>query len=289
MKTLFQLFRIRQWSKNLFIIAPLVFSKRLFECQAFMEVFWGFILFSIASSSIYIFNDIKDLENDRQHPQKKHRPIAAGKISVPFAMCLSIFLGISSLTVSFYVKTIFGWIVLIYIIINILYSLTLKHIVILDVMTIASGFVLRVVAGAEIVEIYPSNWLIICTILLSLFIGFSKRRHELVLLSTNANNHRTVLKDYSSYFIDQMIAVVTAATVMSYMLYTVSSETVKFFGTRHLIWTIPFVLYGIFRYLFLIHQKKEGGDPTEVVLKDIPILLNILCWIIACIIIIYLK
>lgn len=246
-----------------------------------MEVLFGFFLFCIASSSVYIFNDIRDQQSDRQHPRKKYRPISSGKISIPLAMNISITLGIISLVVSFYARATFGWIILVYIALNVLYSLILKQVVILDVMTIAAGFILRVIGGAEIVEIYPSNWLIICTILLSLFIGFSKRRHELVILSANANNHRTVLRDYSSYFIDQMIGVVTAATVMSYMLYTVSNETVNFWGTRHLIWTIPFVLYGIFRYLYLIHQKNEGGDPAELVLKDIPILLNVLLWAIS--------
>jgi len=287
MKTLLGLFRVRQWNKNFFIFAPLVFSKRLFEIQAFIEVLIGFFLFSIASSSVYIFNDIRDIENDRQHPQKKYRPIPSGKISVSFAMSLSILLGIGSLGVSFYVKSAFGWIVLGYVILNIFYSITLKRIVILDVMTIAAGFVLRVMAGAEIIEICPSSWLIICTILLSLFIGFSKRRHELLLLSNEANNHRGVLNSYSSYFIDQMIGVLTAATVMSYMLYTVSEETVKFFGTRHLIWTVPFVLYGIFRYLYLIHQKRQVGEPTEAFLGDIPMLVNVFLWVITCIVIIY--
>ena len=289
MKTLPQLLRVRQWNKNLFIFAPLVFSKRLFESQSFLEVLVGFFLFSLASSSIYIFNDIIDIENDRQHPEKRHRPIASGKISLKFAISLSIFLGLGSLLVSSYINFTFGLIVLGYMILNILYSIILKNIVILDVMTISAGFVLRVIAGAEIVEVYPSSWIIICTILLSLFLGFSKRRHELVLLTDKSNNHREVLKHYSSYFLDQMIVLVTAATVMSYMFYTVSEETVKFFGTRHLVWTVPFVLYGIFRYLFLIHQKKEGGDPSEVVFRDRTMLVNVLLWVISCIIIIYFR
>jgi 4-hydroxybenzoate polyprenyltransferase len=287
MKRFLRLLRIHQWNKNLFIFAPLVFSKRLFESQSFFAVLIGFFLFSLASSSVYIFNDIQDIENDRQHPKKQHRPIVSGKISIPFAISLSIILGIVSLIASFYIKPAFGWIVLGYLILNLLYSITLKRVVILDVMTIAAGFVLRVMAGAEIVAVYPSSWLIICTILLSLFLAFSKRRHELVLLTDRANDHRAVLKHYSSYFLDQMIAVVTAATVISYMLYTVNEDTVQFFGTRHLVWTVPFVLYGIFRYLYLMHRKEETGDPLEAVFGDIPILINVFLWVVTCIAIIY--
>jgi 4-hydroxybenzoate polyprenyltransferase len=154
-------------------------------------------------------------------------------------------------------------------------------------MVIAAGFVLRVLAGAVIVDIHPSNWLIICTILLSLFLGFSKRRHELVMLGDDSSLHRKVLEHYSPYFLDQMISVVTATTVMSYLLYTVSDQTIAFSGTRHLIWTVPFVLYGIFRYLYLVHQKEEGSDPSELMLKDMPLLIDIVLWIASCILIIY--
>ena len=286
-KALFTLLRPYQWSKNLFIFGPLIFSKKLFETELCLELLIGFFLFSLASSSVYIFNDIRDIENDRQHPEKQHRPIASGRVSVPFAMSLSIVLGLVSVGGSFYLAPSFGGMVLGYTILNLLYSIGLKQFVILDVMSIAAGFVLRVMAGAKLVEIYPSNWLILCTILLSLFLGFSKRRHELLLLPEKAENHRRVLKHYSSYFLDQMIAVVTSATVMSYMLYTVSEQTVQFFGTRHLIWTVPFVLYGIFRYLYLVHQKAEGGDPADAILGDLPMVLNFLLWVMTCIIIIY--
>jgi 4-hydroxybenzoate polyprenyltransferase len=286
-KALFNLLRPYQWSKNLLLFGPLVFSKKLFETQLCLELLVGFFLFSLASSSVYIFNDIRDIENDRQHPEKQHRPIASGRVSVPFAMSLSIVLGLVSLGGSFYLTPSFGGMVLGYTILNLLYSLGLKQLVILDVMSIAAGFVLRVMAGAKIVEVYPSNWLIICTILLSLFLGFSKRRHELLLLPEKPDSHRKVLKHYSSYFLDQMIAVVTSATVISYMLYTVSEQTVQFFGTRNLIWTVPFVLYGIFRYLYLVHQKAEGGDPADAISRDTPMLLNFLLWVMTCIIIIY--
>ena len=279
--------RLKQFNKNLFVFAPLVFSKRLFDWHSFFDVFVAFILFCLASSSVYIFNDIKDIESDRQHPQKRFRPLPSGEVSVTVARILSAALGIVCLIFSFLLSTQFAFTILIYIIINVFYSIVLKNIVILDVMVIAAGFVLRVLGGAVIVDIYPSSWLIICTILLSLFMGFSKRRHELVLLSEDSALHRKVLEHYSPYFLDQMISVVTAATVMSYMLYTVSDQTVVFVGTRHLIWTVPFVFYGIFRYLYLVHQKEEGSDPAELMIKDRPLLIDILLWAVSCILIIY--
>ncbi len=287
MKSLLMLLRVKQFNKNLFVFAPLIFSKRLFDWHSFSDVFVGFLLFCLASSSVYIFNDIKDIESDRQHPKKRFRPLPSGKVSVMVAIIVSATLGVVCLVFSFFLGAQFGFIVLSYMIISVFYSIILKHLVILDVMVIAAGFVLRVLGGAAIVNIYPSNWLIICTILLSLFLGFSKRRYELVLLGDAPGLHRKVLEHYSPYFLDQMISVVTAATVMSYMLYTVSEQTVVFFGTRHLIWTVPFVLYGIFRYLYLVHQKEEGSDPAEIMLKDKALLIDIFLWALSCILIIY--
>jgi len=288
MKTFLSLLRPEQWIKNLFLFVPLIFSKRLFDTSSFVGVLIGFALFSAASSSAYIFNDIRDMASDLQHPRKRFRPIASGKISLPFAMSLFVVSGMTSIIVSYSINHVFGLIVLSYIVLNVAYSLFLKHIVILDVMVIAAFFLLRVMAGASIVDIYPSSWLIVCTIFLALFLGFSKRRHEILILSDNANAHRKVLEHYSPpYFLDQMIGIVTACTVVSYMLYTVSEETVRFFGTRQLIWTVPFVLYGIFRYLYLVHIKEEGGDPAGILLRDKPLLVNILLWSVSCIIIVY--
>ena len=279
--------RVRQWNKNLFLFAPLVFSKRLFEKAAFLEVLFGFLMFSLAASSVYIFNDLKDIESDRRHPKKRFRSLPSGEISAQLATFISVALCVSALAISFLIDSKFGFIVLIYVIINVLYSIVLKSLVIIDVMVIAASFALRVLAGATVVRVYPSNWLIICTILLSLFLSFSKRRHELVSLEGDASSQRQVLEHYSPYFLDQMTAVVTATTVMSYMLYTVSEETIRFFGTRQLIWTVPLVLYGIFRYLYLVHQEKSGGDPSEIVLKDKPLLINIILWVFSCIALIY--
>ena len=287
MHSFLRLLRLKQFTKNLFVFAPLIFSKRLFDWNSFFEVFVGFLLFCLASSSLYIFNDIMDIESDRQHPEKKLRPLPSAEVSVGLATTAAVTLGVACLLSSFLLSAGFGVMVLLYFVINVCYSIILKHLVILDVMVIAAGFVLRVLAGAAIVNIYPSNWLIICTILLSLFLGFSKRRHELVMLGGDSVLHRKVLAHYSPYFLDQMISVVTAATVMSYLLYTVSDQTIAYFGTRHLIWTVPFVLYGIFRYLYLVHQKEEGSDPAELTLKDGPLLIDIILWAASCILIIY--
>lgn len=287
-----QTLRTHQWSKNLFVFAALVFSKRLFELHSFSQSLIGFALFSLASGSAYIFNDINDIKRDSQNPQKRLRPIAAGKISIPEAVGLFIFLGPVSIIASFCLKPTFGLIILSYIILNILYSVVLKHLVIIDVMVIAAGFLMRVMAGAELIDVYPSKWLILCTILLSLFLGFGKRRNEIIAMGEQANNHRDVLKHYNAYFLDQLIAVVMAATLIAYMLYTVSEETVNFFGNKYLIWTMPFVLYGLFRYFYLVHKKEK--DPAlackggaEFLLRDLPLLINIILWLISCIVIIY--
>jgi 4-hydroxybenzoate polyprenyltransferase len=287
MKGLLKLLRLKQYHKNLFVFAPLIFSRHLFDWFSFVSVSIGFLLFCLASSALYIFNDVMDIESDRQHPQKRLRPLPSGEVSAGSAISASAVLGGVSLLSSFFLGAEFGLTVLIYMIINVCYSIILKHLVILDVMVIAAGFVLRVLAGAVIVNVHPSEWLIICTTLLSLFLGFSKRRHELVILGDDSVLHRKVLEHYSPYFLDQMISVVTAATIMSYLLYTVSDRTVAFFGTRQLIWTVPFVLYGIFRYLYLVHQKEEGSDPAELMLKDRPLSIDVVLWAASCVLIIY--
>lgn len=279
--------RIQQWIKNLFIFAALIFSAHLFNLNDLFLTIGGFILFSLSASGVYLFNDVIDLEKDKLHPIKSKRPLPAGKLSIKTAIISSIILILAGLLGAFQLKTDFGIVLLIYIVLNIWYSYQLKSIVILDVMTIAAGFVLRVIAGAVLIGVPTSEWLIICTILLSLFLGFSKRRHELTILDVQANSHRSVLQHYSPYFLDQMIGIVTATTVMSYALYTISEETVKKFGTTHLIYTVPFVLYGIFRYLYLVHKKEEGGNPTKLALTDLPLLLTIVLWIVAVTIIIY--
>lgn len=279
--------RIQQWIKNLFMFAALVFAGHLFMVQDLLRLLAGFFCFSFSASSVYIFNDIFDLEKDKLHPLKSHRPLPAGKLGVRTAYAAAAVLFIVGAGVGFAIQMEFGFILLAYVAMNVLYTMKLKEVVILDVMVIAAGFVLRVIAGAEIISVPISEWLIICTVLLSLFLGFSKRRHELTILESDANSHRTVLEHYSPYFLDQMIGIVTASTVMSYALYTISDETVRKFGTSRLIYTVPFVLYGIFRYLYLVHKKEEGGNPTKLAVADKPLLVNIILWIITAAIIIY--
>ena len=279
--------RAGQWAKNLFIFAGLIFSGNLFHPEILIRVGSGFILFSLVASSIYIFNDIIDVEYDRAHPEKKNRPLAAGLLSVPAAYAGAIVLATAGLIGALTLDRVFFAILLSYLIINFAYTIKIKKMVILDIMCISSGFVLRVLAGTELAEVKPSDWLILCTITLSLFLGFSKRRHELVVTGAKALSHRRVLEEYSLSFLDQMIAVATACTVMSYALYTVSPQTVYRFGTRNLVFSIPFVIYGIYRYLYLIHQKNMGGNPTRELVRDLPLLINAFLWALVVVLIIY--
>lgn len=281
--------RIGQWVKNLFIFAALIFSGNLFSLGDLYLTLQGFLLFSLVASGVYIFNDVVDIEKDKLHPVKSRRPLASGKLPPRVALGFSISLVLGAVMLSYFLNPNFSLIILFYLIINIWYSYQLKSIVIVDVMTISAGFVLRVVAGAVIINVPTSEWLIICTVLLALFLGFGKRRHELSILERHADTHRPVLQHYSTYFLDQMIGIVTATTVISYALYTISDETVQKFGTKNLIYTVPFVLYGIFRYLYLIHKKEEGGNPTRLMIKDLPMVINMVLWISSAIIIIYGK
>jgi 4-hydroxybenzoate polyprenyltransferase len=270
--------RPRQWTKNLFVLPAIVFAQRLWDKGAVEWTLAAFIIFCFLSSSVYILNDIADAENDRQHPTKRGRPIASGRLPVAVAFPFAVLLASLSIALSFWVSRSFTFYAALYLALNLVYSFSLKHMVILDVMMVAIFFVLRAVAGAAAIHVEISHWLLICTFLLALFIALSKRRHELVLLDENASAHRASLTEYSPYLLDQMIAVVTASAVMAYTLYTVDQDTVAKFGTDHLVYTVPFVTFGIFRYLYLIHQKGEGGDPDRIVLSDRPFLINFLLW-----------
>jgi 4-hydroxybenzoate polyprenyltransferase len=272
--------RPKQWTKNAILFAALIFSKNLFHAQSFLRVLEAFILFTLLSGSVYIFNDLMDIEKDRCHPKKSQRPLASGKLKPTNAIIASILIGITGLFFSFLLNLRFGLVVFSYIILQLAYTLSLKHIIILDVFSVAAGFLLRVLAGAVVIDVPVSTWLLVCTMLLALFLSFCKRRHELVNLEAEAVNHRESLKAYSTYLLDQMIAVVTASTLISYALYTMSTETVQRFGTTNLKYTIPLVLFGIFRYLYLIHQKDEGGNPESIILKDKPMILNIFFYVI---------
>jgi 4-hydroxybenzoate polyprenyltransferase len=281
--------RPRQWVKNLFVLSPLLFSQHLFDPLVLAMSLAGFVLFSLTASTIYILNDIIDAKTDRLHPVKCLRPLASGALSPIVAGASVAVLGFAALAASFGVSMRFGMVILTYLVMNVVYSLFLKRAVIIDVMTIAASFVLRIAAGAVIISVPMSEWLLICTSLLALFLGFSKRRHEITVLEEDAHIHRPVLLEYNTYFLDQMTSLVTASTLICYILYTVSPETVEKFGSKNLLLTVPFVLYGLFRYLYLVHQRNTGGDPTSELLSDTPLILNIALWAISVVIIIYLR
>jgi 4-hydroxybenzoate polyprenyltransferase len=276
---LFRSMRPKQWTKNLILFAALIFSHNFLSPLYFFKTVAAFIIFCIISGCVYIINDLFDLKQDKNHPIKCTRPLASGALKPSVAIiAIAVLLFLSIVSALLLTNFTFILITLGYFILQIAYSTVLKHIVILDVFSIAAGFVLRAIAGAEVIEVPFSTWLLFCTILLSLFLALSKRRHELILLEDDAIHHRKILFEYSPYLLDQMISVVTASTVITYTLYTVSEETVSKFGTDRLKYTIPFVLYGIFRYLYLIHQKNEGGSPERVMLNDLPLLVCILLY-----------
>lgn len=275
---LFYTMRPKQWTKNLLLFAGLVFSQHLLHPRVVWLSVFAFLLFCALSGSVYILNDVCDVEQDRRHPLKRHRPVASGRLGVRTALACALAVAALSVVLSFMLGRSFGGIALLYVMLISAYSLWLKHVVIVDVLVVAIGFVLRAVAGAVVIHVEISSWLLICTVLLALFLALSKRRHELVLLEDGASEHRPILAEYSSRLLDQMIAVVTSSTVIAYALYTISDETVHKFGTKNLQLTIPLVLYGIFRYLYLIHQKNMGGSPERTLLTDKPLLLAILFW-----------
>lgn len=284
---LFLSLRPAQWTKNLLIFAGVLFGKRLFDPPAVAHALVAFAVFCGLSGVVYVINDIADRESDRNHPLKARRPIASGALPVGIAAAAAALIGVSALAVA----STLGWrflaVAVTYIALQALYSGPLKHIVIIDVLTLAIGFVLRAVAGAVAVEVEISHWLLVCTVLLALFIALAKRRHEIVLLAEDAAAHRPILGEYSPYLLDQMIAVVTASTLIAYIFYTVSPETQLKFGTPWLGLTIPFPLYGIFRYLYLVHRREGGGSPADLLLTDRPLLICVALWAVAVAAIIY--
>jgi 4-hydroxybenzoate polyprenyltransferase len=270
--------RREQWAKNFLLFAGLLFGGRLLEPDAVLKAIAAFAVFCALSSAIYLVNDIWDRDADRRHPLKQTRPIASGEIGVRLAGWSAAILIAGATTVAWVLNSVFGAIATGYVLLLLLYSTTLKHIVILDVLAIAGGFVLRAVAGAVAVTVPIGSWLLVCTTLLALFLALSKRRHELVLLGDGAPHHRRILAQYSPYLLDQMISVVTASTLIAYTVFTLSAETAQRLGTPFLGFTVPFVLYGIFRYLYLVHQKRGGGSPAEMLLTDRPLLVCVALW-----------
>ncbi|HYE92458.1 MAG TPA: decaprenyl-phosphate phosphoribosyltransferase [Terriglobales bacterium] len=278
--------RPRQWVKNLFVFAGVIFSHKLFTADA-GRALAAFVVFCALSGVVYLLNDVADRERDRAHPKKRLRPIASGALSARAGVIAAAVLAVLSLGAAATFGPAFFLTSLAYLVLLAAYSAWLKHIVIVDVITVASGFVLRAVAGAVAIEVDISGWLLICTVLIALFLALGKRRHEYLTLDAEAARHRPILAEYSAPLLDQMIAVVTASTVTAYALYTMSPETVAKFGTRLLPATLPFVLYGIFRYLYLLYRRQLGGNPSELFLNDRALLLNACLWAVAVVAIIY--
>jgi 4-hydroxybenzoate polyprenyltransferase len=286
-RALIEAIRPHQWAKNVPVFAALIFGRQLFWPEKLLAATGAFVAMSLAASATYLFNDYRDREADRQHPLKRNRPIASGRLGDGTAIAAMIAFGLAGLGLAFFVNPSAGMTVATYLAMTVAYTLAAKHIVILDVMILASGFVLRVLLGAFAVQVPASYWLILCTFTAALFLGFGKRRAELLMLESSASNHRRVLDHYSPAFLDQMIAIVTSATLLCYILYTVDRRTVETYGTHLLVLTVPFVLYGLFRYLYLLYQRALGGSPTNAILFDPAFLINGVLWAAACVAVIY--
>jgi 4-hydroxybenzoate polyprenyltransferase len=278
--------RPRQWVKNLFVFAGVIFSQQLFTPLVW-RAWAAFIIFCGLSGAVYLFNDVADADKDRLHPSKRLRPVASGALPVRAAVGCGALLLAGCLAAAYTLGPTFGLVALSYAALLTAYSVWLKHLVILDVLTVAAGFVLRAVAGAVAVDVEISGWLLICTILIALFLALGKRRHEYRTLKGGAAAHRPILAEYSEGFLDQMISVVTASTVTAFALYTMSPETVAKFHTRLLPLTLPFVLYGVFRYLYLLYRRDLGGNPSDLLVTDRALLVDALLWMLATLAIIY--
>ena len=270
--------RPEQWTKNLLLFGGLLFGGRLLELDAVITAMAGFAIFSALSGATYLLNDIWDREADRRHPLKQTRPIASGQLDISTGAWSAASLIAGAIGAAWLLSPRLAGIAAAYVGLLFFYSTTLKHVVIVDVLAIAGGFVLRAIAGAIAVDVPIGSWLLVCTTLLALFLALSKRRHELVLLGEDASRHRPSLEHYSPYLLDQMIAVVTASTLIAYTVFTTSPDTAQRLGTSRLVFTVPFVLYGIFRYLYLVHQRLGGGSPAEMLLTDRPLLLCVALW-----------
>jgi 4-hydroxybenzoate polyprenyltransferase len=279
--------RPSQWTKNLVVFAGLIGGGKLFDSAAVVASLVAFAVFCGLSGVVYLINDVRDRDADRRHPVKSRRPIASGALAPGAALTAAAILGPAALAVAFWLSVPFGVIAAVYLVLLSIYSTSLKHVVILDVLTIAVGFVLRAAGGAAAVDVPISHGLILLTLLLALFLGLSKRRAELVSLADDAREHRPALAEYTPYLLDQMISVVTASTLVAYAFYTISPETVQKFGTDSLVFTVPFPLYGILRYLYLVHQREGGGNPSELLLTDRPLLTCVALWGVAVVVIVY--
>ncbi len=275
-----------QWIKNLFIFLPLVFSKQLFVIESVVDTIAFFLLFCLAASAVYLINDIVDLEDDRVHETKKQRPLAAGHIKEKHAIITAVFLVALSVVFSFVLELEAGLIIVSYLILNVLYSKYFKHFVIIDVFCVGGFYYLRILAGSVATGVALSEWIIFCTVLLALFLAFNKRRYDLKYAKVLKGR---IYKKYSPYFIDHMVSIISASVVISYALYVMDVNVIAKYGTNHLFYTIPFVYYGLFRYIYLVEKKGLGGDPTLILLRDHKMQINLAFWALACVGIIYFK
>ncbi len=279
--------RIKHWIKNLFLFAPLIFGGKLLIGADFTKTVLAFLVFCIVTSATYIINDIADRKRDRFHPEKQKRPITSGALGVEQASFTAVLLIIIAGLLSTCLDIPLLIVITLYVLLHLLYSFILKREVILDVIIIAMGFELRIWAGAVVLRIIPSIWLQLCVFLLAIFLGLIKRRHEKISLYAHAAKHRDVLVHYKVYFLDQLIMISAALCVVFYGLYTVSPDMVQRIGSTYMAYTIPFVIYGIFRYLFIVHARKKGGDPSEILMSDMPFLIDILLWMVTVILLLY--
>ena len=282
-----ELMRPQQWVKNLLVFAALVFGKELFNLDSVVRALMAFVAMCMAASAVYVFNDLRDVVQDRLHPLKCRRPLASGRVGLNTARSVALVLSLGACALAFALTPAAAYTILFYLAINVVYSTTAKHVVILDVMVLAFGYVLRVLLGSQAVGVAPSYWLFLCTLNVSLFLALGKRRAELVALESDAQHHRRVLEHYSLSFLDQMIGIVTSATLVCYILYTVDSRTIETFDTGLLVLTVPFVLYGLFRYLYLLYHRQQGDAPTTTILLDRAFLANGVLWGLACVAVIY--
>jgi len=285
-KAILKAMRPRQWTKNAFIFAALVFDQQLLLLNPFLRTLAGFGLFCLISSSVYIFNDLADVEADRQHPEKKKRPIASGQLPINVAWSVGIILAVIALTLGYLLEPAFAVVIGLYFMINMAYTKWLKHVPIVDVLVIASGFVLRVIAGVTLINVERfSPWLYVVMTLLSLFLGFGKRRAELILLAQGAASHRKVFDGYTIPLLDQYIMIVSGTTIVAYSLYTFSAPNVP--ANHSMMLTIPFVVYTIFRYLYLIHVEERGGAPEDILLTDRPFQIAMALWALTVLVVFY--
>ncbi|MCK9285582.1 MAG: decaprenyl-phosphate phosphoribosyltransferase [Rhodocyclaceae bacterium] len=273
------LLRPHQWVKNGFVLVGLLFGHAWTDPLKLQQGLWAFAAFCLLSSAVYVFNDLLDREQDRLHPKKRHRPLASGAVALPAALALLTACLLCGLAIAFTRAGSAPWVFVAYLVINGIYSLGAKHVVVLDVFLIAAGFMLRLLAGTLGLGIQPSQWLLLCGLMLTLFLGFAKRRAELAAVADDPAAHRRVLEDYSEAMLDQFTTVAAACAVVSYSLYTVSPETVALHGSTHLLLTLPFVLYGMFRYLFLLHKRGGGGDTASDLLTDPHLILAVAGWL----------